>query len=99
MSEPNQHRHGPGQPDHAAERLFVRRTGRHGRRDERAGGTTAGTDGLLHGGCQCDALLHRRTPRSRPHRKKLRPNKINIHHVLSIDEMATLAGFIKRWNE
>ncbi len=46
---PDQHRHEPAQPDHPAERLQQRRTGSHGRRDERPVGTAAAADEFLQG--------------------------------------------------
>jgi methyl-accepting chemotaxis protein len=44
---PDQRRHGPTEQGHAAERLGLRRTGRHRRGDGRPGRATAGADGVL----------------------------------------------------
>ncbi len=71
---PDQLRRDAAEPDHAAERIELRRTGRHGRGDEQPGRATAADDGVLQAGRRAAG---RQTARTR--RRQRRRTQAAVH--------------------
>jgi hypothetical protein len=63
---PDQRGGRPDEPDHAAERLELRRAGGHGRRDEQPGRAAAAGDGLLPPGRHAGGMRQRSAQAGRP---------------------------------